>query len=195
MEKKLYLFRVSLSGIVPEIWRRFAVPSDIPLDRFHDVIQIVMGWADSHPHEFTISKQHYTEYPESEEDGLPCGKYRLGDLVKRKGTIISYLYDFGDSWEHELILEESNFSDRDLLLPVYCLEGKGACPPEEVGGSEGYEEFCRAMKDPFHEAHNSFAEWYGANFDSTQFDPDEANWELLKYLRWSRDRFLLWDTD
>ncbi len=195
MEEKLYLFRISLLGTVPEIWRRFTVPTDIPLDRFHDVIQIFMGWTDSHLHEFTISKKHYTEYPESKEDGLPCGKYRLGDLVKRKGAVIKYLYDFGDFWEHELILENSSFSDRNLPIPVYCLEGKGACPPEDVGGVNGYKEFCRVMKDPFHEEYNSYKEWYGGNFDNIQFDPDEVNWEILKYLRWSRERLLPWKTD
>ncbi len=195
MEEKLYLFRISLSGIDPEIWRRFTVPSDIPLDRFHDVIQIVMGWRDSHLHEFTIAKKRYTEYPEPEMGGLPCGKYRLGDLVKRKSAVVKYLYDFGDSWAHALLLEDTNFTGEDLPMPVFCLEGKGACPPEDVGGVPGYAEFLKVMKDPFHEEHNSLIEWYGGNFDSTQFDPDEANWEIMKYLRWSRKRLLAWDVD
>jgi hypothetical protein len=65
----------------------------------HDVIQMVMGWTDNHRHEFTIGNKHYTEYPESKEDGLPCGRYRLGDLIKQKGRTFRYMYDFGDSWE------------------------------------------------------------------------------------------------
>jgi hypothetical protein len=195
MDVKFYLFKITLLDVTNEIWRRFAVPSDIPLDRLHDIIQIIMGWGDSHLHEFTISKERYTEYPESDEDGLPCGKYRVGDLVKRKGAVIQYLYDFGDSWAHELILEDSNFKGLDLPMPVFCLEGQRACPPEDVGGAGGFEEFLIAMEDPFHKAHNSFKEWYGGNFESEQFDPDEANWEILKYLRWSRDRLLPWDPD
>ena len=192
MNKKLYLIKIRLMDVIPEIWRRFVVPSDIPLDRFHDVIQIVMGWTDSHLHEFTINKKRYTEYPESTADGLPCGKFRLGDLVKRKGTIINYLYDFGDSWEHELCIEDSKYDDSNLPSPVFCFEGDMACPPEDVGGVPGYMEFCKAMKDPFHMEHNSYIEWYGGDFDSEWFEPVEVNWELIKYIRWSRKRSLSW---
>ena len=77
MNERLYLLKIRLLEIEPEIWRRFVVPADITLDRLHDVIQIVMGWTDSHLHEFTIGKKRYTEYPESKEDGLECGRYRL----------------------------------------------------------------------------------------------------------------------
>lgn len=112
----------------------FVVPASITLDRLHDVIQIVMGWTGSHLHEFTIGKNRYTEYPESEEDGLVCGKYRLGDLIKQNGRIFTYLYDFGDSWEHELVLEESGYFNPELRTELACLEGERACPPEDVGG-------------------------------------------------------------
>ena len=195
MKKKLYLFKIRLMDVNPTVWRRFIVPAEIPLDRFHDVIQIVMGWTDSHLHKFTIAKKRYTEYPESTADGLPCGRYRLGDLVKRKGSVINYLYDFGDSWEHELCLEDSNFDDPDLPPPVFCLEGARACPPEDVGGVPGYMEFCKAMKDPFHLERNTYIEWYGGDFDSEWFEPVEINWELIKYIRWSRKRFLSWDME
>lgn len=195
MNKKLYLIKIRLVDAKPEIWRRFVVPSDIPLDRLHDIIQIVMGWTDSHIHEFIIAKKKYTEYPESVKDGLPCGKYRLGDLVKRKGSIIKYIYDFGDSWEHELCIEDSGFEDQNLPSPVFCLGGARCCPPEDVGGVPGYTEFCKAMNDPFHIERNSCIEWYGGDFDSECFEPIEVNWELIKYLRWSRERSLSWEPE
>jgi hypothetical protein len=91
MNKRLYLLKIRLLEIEPEIWRRFVVPAGITLDRLHDIIQIVMGWTDSHLHEFTIGKKRYTEYPESKEDGLECGRYRLGDLIKQKGRTFNYL--------------------------------------------------------------------------------------------------------
>jgi len=91
MTERFYLLKIQLQFIKPAIWRRFVVPADITLDRLHDVIQIVMGWEDCHLHEFTIGKKRYTEYPESPEDGLPCGKYRLGDLVRQKGSVFHYL--------------------------------------------------------------------------------------------------------
>ena len=134
----------------------------------------------------------YTEYPESKEDGLVCGRYRLGDLIKLKGRTFRYLYDFGDSWEHELVLEESRYFNPELRTELACLEGERACPPEDVGGVPGYFEFCNALKDPNHEEHESFMEWSGGDFDSGRFCSESVNWELMKYLRWSRDRYQGW---
>ena len=124
MNERFYLLKIQLLDIEPAIWRRFAVPASITLDRLHDVIQIIMGWTDSHLHEFTIGKKRYTEYPESKEDGLVCGKYRLGDLIKQKGRTFSYIYDFGDGWEHKLVLEESRYFNPELRTELACLEGE-----------------------------------------------------------------------
>jgi len=192
MSERFYLLKIQLLDIEPAIWRRFVVPANITLDRLHDVIQIVMGWTDSHLHEFTIGNKRYTEYPKSKEDGLACGRYRLGDLIKQKGRIFRYLYDLGDSWEHELVLEESRYFNPELRTELACLDGQRACPPEDVGGVPGYFEFLNALKDPNHEEHESYTEWSGGSFDSERFDPESVNWELMKYLRWSRDRYQSW---
>jgi hypothetical protein len=192
MNKRLYLLKIRLLEIEPEIWRRFVVPAGITLDRLHDVIQIVMGWTDSHLHEFTIGKKRYTEYPESKENGVECGRYRLGDLIKQKGRTFNYLYDFGDSWEHEVILEDSRYFNPELQSAFECLDGVRACPPEDVGSIPGYYEFCTALKDPYHEEYESYMQWCGGEYDSEKFNTDEVNWELMKYLRWSRDRFRPW---
>jgi len=193
MNERFYLLKIHLIDSEPSIWRRFVVPAGISLDRLHDVIQIVMGWTDTHLHEFTIGKKRYTEYPESKEDGLVCGRYRLGDLIKKKGRSFHYLYDFGDSWEHELILEDSRYFNPSLRTEIACLEGERSCPPEDVGGVYGYLDFCTALKDPNHEEHDSCIEWFGGNFDSEKFDFKFVNYELLKYLRWSRDRYRTWN--
>jgi len=192
MNQRFYLLKIQLADIEPEIWRRFVVPASITLDRLHDVIQIVMGWADCHLHEFTIGKKRYTEYPESKEDGLVCGRYRLGDLIKLKGRVFHYLYDFGDDWAHELVLEESRYFDPDLGTDLACIDGERACPPEDVGGVPGFFEFCKILKDPTHEAHDGYMEWSGGNYDSERFDVSSINRELMKYLRWSRDRYQHW---
>lgn len=192
MNERFYLLKIHLVDIEPVIWRRFVAPASITLDRLHDVIQIVMGWTDSHLHEFTIGKKRYTEYPQSKEDGLVCGKYRLGDLIKQNGRTFSYLYDFGDSWQHALILEESRYFNPELRMELACLEGERSCPPEDVGGVPGYFEFCEALKNPNHEEHERYMEWSGGDFDREQFDSDSVNWELMKYLRWSRDRYQNW---
>jgi hypothetical protein len=192
MNERFYLLKIQLLDIEPAIWRRFVVPANITLDRLHDVIQIVMGWTDSHLHEFTIGNKRYTQYPESKEDGLVCGRYRLEDLIKQKGRTFSYRYDFGDSWEHELVLEDSRYVNPELRTELACLEGERACPPEDVGGVHGYFEFYNALKDPSHEEHESSVEWSGGDFDSVRFDFELVNRELMKYLRWSRDRYQNW---
>lgn len=192
MNERFYLLKIHLLDIEPKIWRRFVVPASITLDRLHDVLQIIMGWTDSHLHEFTIGNKRYTEYPEYKDDGLECGRYRLGDLIKQKGRTFRYLYDFGDSWEHELVIEESRYFNVELSTELACLEGERACPPEDVGGVSGYFEFYTALKDPSHEEHESYLEWSGGDYDSESFDADAVNWELMKYLRWSRDRYQDW---
>ena len=80
MKERFYLLKIQLLDIEPTIWRRFVVPAGITLDRLHDVIQIVMGWTDSHLHEFTIGNKRYTEYPESKEDGLECGEITVLEI-------------------------------------------------------------------------------------------------------------------
>ena len=192
MDERFYLLKISLLEIEPEIWRRFVVPDYITLDRLHDVVQIVMGWKDSHLHEFTIGKKRYTEYPESKEDGLECGKYRLGDLIKRNGRSFHYLYDFGDMWRHEMILEDNRFDPVQLLSDLECLDGHRACPPEDVGSVPGYYNFCEAIRDPDHEKHADCKQWFDGEYDSEMFNVYETNLELLKYRRWSRARYRPW---
>lgn len=192
MIERSYQLRIQLLEIEPPIWRRFVVPADITLDRLHDVIQIVMGWTDTHLHEFIIGKKRYSEYTELKEDGLECGRYVFGNLVRRKGRTVRYRYDFGDGWEHELVLENNWYDNPKLRIEVACLAGERACPPEDVGGADGYYEFCKALKDPSHEEHETCMTWSGGDYDSERFDVDAVNWELMKYLRWSRDRYREW---
>ena len=193
MNERLYLLKIELLHIAPAIWRRFVVPANITLDRLHDVIQIVMGWESSHLHEFTIGKKRYTEYREYQDDGLECGRYRLGNLIKRQGRTFHYCYDFGDSWEHELALENNCYVNPKLHSALSCLEGERACPPEDVGSVNGYFTFCHALKDPAHEEHESYQQWSGGNYDSERFNVAEVDWELVKYLCWSRDRYQPWE--
>ena len=121
-----------------------------------------------------------------------CGRYQLGDLIQQKGRTFRYLYDFGDSWEHELVIVESRYFNHRLRTELTCLEGERACPPEDVGGVPGYFEFCKALKDPRHEEHENYMEWSGGDYDSESFNADTVNWELMKCLRWSRDRYQNW---
>jgi hypothetical protein len=192
MKNRFYVLKIKLMDIDPPIWRDFAVPADITLDRLHDVVQIVMGWTDSHLYQFTIGKKRYTEHIESEIDGLDSGKYRLGDLVKKKGWGFGYIYDFGDGWEHYIVLEESRYNIENLHGEIVCLDGERACPPEDVGGVMGYNDLCEVLNDPDHEDYESTREWAGKDYYFEKFDIQSVNFELMKYMRWSRDRYLPW---
>lgn len=178
------------------IWRRFVVPADIPLDHLHDVIQIIMGWQDYHLHEFNIDRTRYTEFfdeIQEEDDSEDDGSFQLDELVKRKGAKFTYIYDFGDGWMHTLALEKTNFVPGPRDEPIMCLEGRGACPPEDVGGVGGYQRFREIMADPTHEEHEDLKTWYGKPFHPDEFDAVKINLELLKYMRVARVRNIPWD--
>lgn len=202
MNDRLYVLKIELLDIEPKIWRRFVIPGSIPLDRLHDVIQIVMGWQGYQQHEFVIGKNRYRENPEDEEedDSKDESLFRLMDLVKQKGRTFRYFYDFGDDgWAHEITIEDSHYSHPLLRVPVVCLDGARACPPEDVGGIEGFFDFCEAVLDSTHEDHEEETEWYASfpwhngSFDSGAYDMAKVNAELMKYLRWSRVRSLVWE--
>ncbi|PQQ39646.1 plasmid pRiA4b ORF-3 family protein [Photorhabdus laumondii] len=202
MNEKFYQLKITLTDSKPAIWRRFVVPASISFDRLHDVIQIVMGWQDSHLHEFRIGKLRLTEMPESPSDSKEEDLYRLIDLIKQKGRSFTYLYDFGDGWEHEIILENSQYPANDLPLPFYCLDGARACPFEDTGGIDGYENLIAILNDPDHEEYAETRQWISElleldedeYFDFEQFPINNINAFLALYYRWSRDRYhLLWD--
>ncbi|RMD71013.1 MAG: plasmid pRiA4b ORF-3 family protein [Gammaproteobacteria bacterium] len=174
---QIYQIKVTLRHSKPPIWRRLLVPGDTTLHDLHRIIQIAMGWTDSHLHQFVINGEYY---------GIPSGddwypvkderKYRLAKVAGEQSKFI-YEYDFGDSWEHEIKVEKILPPDPKKSYP-YCVKGKRACPPEDVGGIWGYEEFLEAMKDPAHEEHDTYVEWWGETFDPEAFDLDEVNREL-----------------
>jgi hypothetical protein len=195
MANKIYVLRIELKEIKPVIWRRFIVPSDIILDRLHDIIQIVMGFNDSHLHEFNIGGIKYTEEPEleyMEEDDeiLEEGLFALNKLVKLKDTEFEYLYDFGDNWSHSVILERTNYKLKQYETPVMCMAGKRACPPDDVGGVGGYENFCSIMTDKSHPEYKEYKTWFGYAYDPEFLDIDFINNQLLRYMRWSRERLI-----
>ncbi len=200
MTERRYLLKISLMHIEPEIWRRAIVPGSITLDRLHDVIQIVMGWQDSHLHQFTIGQKNYSDDPEIKAAGMDEERYRLVDVVKQKGRKFKYLYDFGDCWFHEITVEESDISAPEVTEPLFCAEGARACPPEDVGSDAGYYEFCEVIKDPNNPQHKSYLDWLThfsnasvcMDYDPEFFSLEQVNSELHKYMRWSRNRNLPW---
>jgi hypothetical protein len=173
-----YLLKVTLKEIPNPIWRRFVVPSDMPLDELHEVLQVVMGWHNGHLHAFNVGKQPYLPAEDNDDDDLPEEDYTLADVAPKKRAKIRYEYDFGDGWEHEILVENTDYSNPDWPYPVYCLEGVRACPPEDCGGVGGYMDFCEAMADKKHPEHRELKEWFGGKYDPEHFDLVEVNKSL-----------------
>jgi hypothetical protein len=170
--------KLSLRGVSkPPVWRRLLVPADLRLDRLHDVIQTAMGWTDTHLHVFSTALGDYG-VPDPELGFKNERNARLGQLLKQRGDRIRYAYDFGDGWEHDVVLEQHLDPDPEVLIPA-CVAGKGACPPEDCGGPWGYADLKQTLAEPDHEDHGEMVDWLGLDsadeFDPAACDVDEIN--------------------
>ena len=183
MKKKIYQIQIALKGFKPKIWRRILIPSDLLLSDFHMIIQTTMGWTNSHLHQFIKNRTFYTVRMHDDDlwdemDNVDYKKMKISDLLEKEKEKIIYDYDFGDSWEHDIILEKILPIDDKIKYPI-CLTGKMNCPPEDCGGVWGYADMLEILKQPDHEEYESYMEWLGDDFDPEYFDKDEIN-EMLK---------------
>jgi hypothetical protein len=182
-DKSVYQLKVTLDDSKPPIWRRILFPGNFTLYNLHEILQIVMGWEDYHLHMFNINDQIYGD-PEDDEDGDLGTKnetrYRLDRLGLHEKSKFSYEYDFGDSWDHAILVEKILPPENGVHYPV-CVQGKRACPPEDVGGVWGYQDFLEAIADPEHEEHDEYLAWIGGDFDPEAFDLDEVNEALRAF--------------
>lgn len=171
----LFQLKITLRRSKPPIWRRVLVPSDITLAALHFVIQEAMGWTNSHLHQFTVGERRIggLEQDEGELGFEDERKIRLNRLVELGGSF-DYEYDFGDDWIHEVKVEKRLELD-GRLTSALCIAGARACPPEDVGGVGGYEDFLEALADPEDERHEEMRDWIGGDFDPEEFDLDEVN--------------------
>jgi hypothetical protein len=188
MANQFFLLKISLIDTQPLIWRNFVVPASIKLDHLHHVIQIVMGWENYHMYEFTIGKKSYAQEMELFQRANLAKNFHLQDLVKKRGQSFQYLYDFGDNWEHKITIEDMDFKPENLEKPIYCIKGEGMCPPEDIGGVFGFENFCEIMADPNHEEHADMKEWYFGDSESSDifsvdyFNLSEVNSKLSEFV-------------
>jgi hypothetical protein len=178
----LYHIKVTLNGSKPSIWRRVLVPDTITLHQLHSILQIVMGWTNSHLHQFIIDGEYFGE---PEEDGYSEDlknekRYRLNQVVERKGFKFIYEYDFGDSWEHTVHIEAILPIEKGAQYPIY-LEGKRACPLEDVGGVTGYDDVLKIFSNSKHPEHEEMVEEFGEDFDPEFFDVEAVNLGLRQY--------------
>lgn len=176
------ILKVTLDEMGPPVWRRVAVPLAFTLKELHAVIQIVMGWENSHLHQFEQGKRKFSDpdfeiEPFDDEIIEDTARITIGEILKEKLDTLKYLYDFGDSWEHTVTLEKTR-----VMVPAHefsprCLAGARACPPEDCGGSHGYMLYLEAMLDPRHPEHEEYLRWRGP-FDPERFDRKLADWIL-----------------
>lgn len=188
-DKLIYQLKVTLEDSKPPIWRRILVPAEITLYNLHETIQIAMGWMNYHLHMFTIYGQIFGDPADDEYDNFGTKnetRYNLKQLGLSEKSKFFYTYDFGDSWDHVILVEKILPAEKGEQYPV-CLKGKRACPPEDVGGVWGYEDFLDAITDPSHEEHDEFLEWIGDDFDPEEFDLEYVN-AALKSIKPTRGR-------
>jgi hypothetical protein len=180
---QIYQIKVGLLEIKPLIWRRFLVPANVTLHRLHLVLQDLMGWQNYHLYRFKIGKKQYsTPDPDNdfyELDFKNSYQAKLGSIIKEKDNIFLYEYDFGDSWEHQLLIEDILNRDSGKRYPV-CIAGENASPHEDSGGPRGYMEMLEIIKNPYREEFRSTRTWLGKKFDPYKFDPKLANSRLSK---------------
>ena len=178
--RQVYQVKITLGEVEPPVWRRVLIPGGYTLDRVHRVIQYAMGWQDYHLHSFEIDG---IQYGEPDPDGELVLRDELDarlDTVAKKGSRFSYTYDFGDWWEHELLVEDVFPGEPDERYPT-CTDGARACPPEDVGGAYGYTDLLAALADPGHPDHEQMRSWLGRSFDPEAFRPEPAT-TLLRRL-------------
>jgi hypothetical protein len=181
----LYQLKITLRWIKPTIWRRVVVRCDMTLDRLHQVIQMVMGWTNSHMHHFNVGDTFYgrpsPELADMGSEELNEKQFKLAEIAPTAKNKFMYEYDFGDGWLHEVVVEKVLPPDPAFKHPI-CLAGANACPPEDCGGPPGYDNLLEILADPKHPDHAQMAEWIGGKWDASRFDLEAAN-ALLKRLK------------
>ena len=163
--------RIELKDSDPLIWRMVEVPTSITLKVLHDIVQITMGWLDYHLWELVIEGQSYGLPMDDDWGTAPrkvASRVRLRDVLAPDTTTIDYTYDFGDSWEHQLVVSDVRQGEPDGAYPRF-IAGERDCPPEDCGGIPGFYEMLEARADPTHPEHTEITEWLDG------YNPDELD--------------------
>lgn len=182
----VYQLRITLLGIKPPIWRQLHVPATMTLAELHDTIQLGMGWENGHLHEFRVGGERRIgltgmDFMDPEDDNEDENEVLLSAVLAEPGQRMVYVYDFGDNWKHDVLLEAVHVPTKPLRFPV-CIAGERACPPEDSGGVWGYGELLEMLKDTENPEYEERLEWLGDDFDPEAFDLAEVN-RWLKKLR------------
>jgi Plasmid pRiA4b ORF-3-like protein len=174
--EEIATIRIELAGSDPLIWREVEAPTSITFKTLHDIVQSVMNWDDSHLWEFTIAKQRFG--PPLDDDwgetrAQDAGKVRLCEVLKPRKTVIDYLYDFGDSWEHRITVTKARPGEAGIAYPRYT-GGEYNAPPEDCGGLPGFYNALEAMEDENHPDHDDVEDWF------EDYDPNHIDVPAIK---------------
>ncbi len=181
--------RIVLEGAEPPVWRRFVVPAKLSLAGLHSVIQVVMGWTNSHLHYFEIGQERigipYQPGEDFFEDFLTRSSriVRLSEVIAHGHTRFRYLYDMGDGWSHLIQVEE--ITEPDAGGSIRCLEGERACPPEDCGGIDGYAHLLSVLRSGRRsEEADELRAWVGPGFEPERFDRRAVGEGLARLYVW-----------
>jgi hypothetical protein len=177
---------VSIRDIEPRIWRKVRVPAELTLGQLHNVLQIAFGWTNSHLHDFVARGIRFgmvdveDEIFSVDENAAPLG------AVADPGSSLLYRYDFGDDWEHDIVVSRVEDGAQDVFV---CTGGARARPAEDCGGVSGYASMVAILADPRHPEYREMRTWAGHKYDPEKFDRDAVNKKLAKLAKpWLRER-------
>jgi len=176
---QLYRLKVTLLNSKPPIWRRLRVHGDTTLAGLHAILQVAMGWLDSHLHTFEV---HGITYADPDPEWHPPVSDERGPTLTGLGLVtgsrFTYEYDMGDGWRHEIVVEAVTDAETARPRRAACIAGRRACPPEDVGGIGGYAYFLEAIRDSNHKEHKDMMDWIGKEFDPEAFSVAETDQAL-----------------
>lgn len=170
----VYKLSIELRHVEPRVWRTILVPNTLTLAQLDHVVRSVMGWSNSHLHEWHIGTARYS-MPDTEWDALDETRFTIGEVLGDHVTEFAYAYDPGDNWEHRVIIDDRFTPDFEYNTWPMCIAGANACPPEDIGGPASYEEFAQVITNPSHPEHLTRWQEYGGPFDPAAFSVNQAN--------------------
>ncbi len=176
--ESVYQLKLTLRNVRPPIWRRLQVSNLISLHDLHIIIQVAMGWDGYHLHCFSRGCEELSSESEDAFEADPKeARTLLRSVLRKEGEKLRYDYDFGDGWEHDILLEKVLPVDPSVKLPR-CLTGKRACPPEDCGGPWRYAYILETLANPAHLDHEEMKEWMEDDFDPERFGVADTNRQL-----------------
>jgi len=173
--------KVTLTGMRPPVWRRLLLPAAMTLRDLHDAIQASMGWENAHLHDFDIAGDRYGD-PSTTDEVANEARLTLAEIRRAGIERFKYTYDFGDDWEHLVVIEGTIPRAEGQRYPA-CIAGKRACPPEDSGGPYGYANLLEVRADPSHPDHEEMSEWLDEDFDPDEFSVVEADASVAAHCR------------